>query len=350
MRREFDVLIKSLKHPRRLKNLLALTIRRRRPSTYLNYSPITIDLEPTVRCNLACEMCQVASWDRRVPDLTLDDFKLFVERIPTVMKIKLQGMGEPLLNRTLFDMVNYASTKGIRVETNTNGTLLNERICHEILDSGLGSISISLDGATAQTFERIRARAKFTRVVKNIERLLALRGKSRVPEVRIWMLGMRENIHELPDVIRLCRELGVDHLTLQHDLVFWGKEDWLRRLSSRALRDDPETERAVHEATLLARRIGLPFRCYRGNRLSVAKGIRCPWPWYSVLVTADGYVCPCCVAADPRVIHFGDLRSQRFEDIWNSTQYQLFRRELRAGNIPTFCRGCYEDYNKLIQL
>lgn len=350
MRKEVDVLIRNLKHPRRLKNLIALRMYRPRLSTYLNYAPITIDLEPTVRCNLACEMCQVANWDRRVPDLTLDDFKLFVERIPTVMKIKLQGMGEPLLNTSLWEMVKYAGTKGIRVETNTNGTLLNERICHEILDSGLSSISISLDGATAQTFERIRARANFRGVVRNIKRLLALRGRSSVPKVRIWMLGMRENIHELPDVMRLCRELGVDHLTLQHDLVFWGKEPWLRKLSSRALRDDPQAERTVHEATLLARRIGLPFRCYRGNRYSVAKGIRCAWPWYSVLVTADGYVCPCCVAADPRIVHFGDLKSQRFEDIWNSGKYQAFRRELRAGNIPTFCRGCYEDYGRVIEL
>jgi len=350
MRRELDVLIKNLKHPRRLRNLVVLGLLRPKRSTSLSYFPITIDLEPTVRCNLACEMCQVSTWDRRVPDFTLDDFKLLVERIPTVMKIKLQGMGEPLLNTGLFDMVRYATTKGIRVETNTNGTLLSERTCQQILDSGLGSISISLDGATAETFERIRARASFPHVVQNIRRLVALRGKSQVPRIHIWMLGMRDNIHELPDMIRLCRELGVDDLTLQHDLVFWGKEEWLEKLSRRALGRDEEVESAIREAASLSKKIGLPFHCYRGNRYSLSDGTTCPWPWYSAFVTADGYVCPCCVAADPRIIHFGNLKSESFEDIWNSKKYQLFRRELRAGNVPRFCSGCYRDYNKLIEL
>ncbi len=68
-----------------------------------------------------------------------------------------------------FDMVRYAVARGLKVTTNSNMTLVNERRAAEFVASGLHTLHISLDGATADTFERIRHGAHFERVLRNID-------------------------------------------------------------------------------------------------------------------------------------------------------------------------------------
>ena len=71
----------------------------------------------------------------------------------------LQGLGEPMMHPRFFDMVAYAAGKGIRVTTNSNLTLLNERRAAACVASGLDCLHVSIDGATAETYERIRVRS-----------------------------------------------------------------------------------------------------------------------------------------------------------------------------------------------
>jgi MoaA/NifB/PqqE/SkfB family radical SAM enzyme len=160
----------------------------------------------------------------------------------------------------------------------------------------------------------------------------------------------RRNVHELPALVRLCRDWGVDDLTFQYHLAFWGKEPWKESLSDEALREDEPAERYVTEATRLAKHIGLRFLCWRGDKYSVKAGRPCSWPWRSFYVTADRFVCPCCVACDPRIVNFGNLSEVAIRQVWNSPKYRRFRAAIRTGNIPTFCRGCYTDYTGVTEL
>ena len=108
----------------------------------------------------------------------------------------------------------------IKISTNSNLTLLNERRAERCVKSGLDDLSISIDGANAVTYERIRVRAHFERVVGNLERLLAARQRlSRdQPHLRLVMVIMRQNLHELPDLLRLAHRWSVEsinHVTVQ---------------------------------------------------------------------------------------------------------------------------------------
>jgi len=350
MPRKLGILARNFKYPAKLPNLMKMELTKRKLPEHVPYRPTTIDLEPNVTCNLACRMCQVPTWDRKAPDLSTDDFRKLLDSIPTLMKIKLQGMGEPFLNRDLLDIIELGVRQDLVIVTNTNGTILNEEMCRRVISSGLDTISISIDGATKETYEKIRIKGKFNIVIENTKRLIAMRGTSSMPRINVWMLGMRENIHELSMMVQLCHDLGVDELKLQHDLSYWGKAEWAERLSGDTLDDGAETKRLLDDAASLASKLGLEFILFQEDRYSYSEGKNCGWPWTSAYITTDGFVCPCCIAPDPEVINFGNLHEADFGDIWNSDKYRLFRRHLKAGEIPAFCTGCYKDYRGIIEL
>ena len=109
----------------RIKNIAQMRYYSRRFPEQVPYFPWSVDIEPTTRCNLTCPMCQLRAWTKPRRDLSLDEFKGIVNQFPGIAGIKLQGMGEPLLNAELIDMVRWADRKNIRVRTVTNGMLMD---------------------------------------------------------------------------------------------------------------------------------------------------------------------------------------------------------------------------------
>ena len=133
-------------------------------------------------------------------------------------ELHLQGLGEPLMHPEFFAMVRLAAARGIEVSTNTNLTVLSERRAAECIASGLHRIHVSIDGATAPTYEHIRVRSRFERVVRNVRRLVAARAQagSATPDIRLVAVAMRANLHELARLVHLAHELGTPHLSVQH--------------------------------------------------------------------------------------------------------------------------------------
>lgn len=330
------LILKSLRYPLRAVNMARLKLGLRRKSARVPVLPSVLDIEPTTTCNLKCKMCQVPLGVLGNFHLGLDEFKHIVAQFPRLHRIKLQGMGEPFLNRHFFEMVAHAKGRGITVGTTTNGMLAGEAKCRAILESGLDEIYFSLDGATRETFEEIRAGAVFDTVVANIRRLVELRGSSGLPIVGVWFVGMKSNIRELPDLVRLCKELGVDRLAVQVDMCAWGKDDLNRKVDS--FRLEPADLDFVRRAQVLAMELKLAFIL---NEEKIPAGKLCDWPWYSAYITAESKVVPCCLIADAKVASFGSLKEQSFRDIWNSPAYREFRQAHLEGKIPSYCRNCY---------
>src|SRR6266576_4838434 len=140
--------------------------------------PSYIQIEPVGQCNLRCQMCSIQFRQDGSPNgplafMAFEQFTRIIDQFPNVKELHLQGLGEPMMHPRFFDMVEYAVKKGIKVTTNSNLTLLNNKRAERCVTSGLHCLHISLDGATAETYERIRVRAHFEKVVANLERLLA---------------------------------------------------------------------------------------------------------------------------------------------------------------------------------
>ena len=280
--RNNKVLRWTLSHPRRLMNYARLWINRRSHGELLSYLPAVIDIEPTIRCNLRCCMCQTTTWKRRCADLSIEGFRRILDEIPTLAKIKLQGMGEPLLNRQLFDMVEEAHGRKVAVETITNGTLFTDEVCERLVRARPEVIYVSIDGATSGTHEAIRSGSKLENVHAGVLRLLKARGSSKFPIVAVWTVGQRENLPELPEMVRQFAEMRLDLMAFSLDMTAWGKDSWREQVDARRLlAEDREVKETTARAAEAARRGGLHFRVHHAYGYECNNSRDCPWPWYS---------------------------------------------------------------------
>ena len=166
--------------------------------------------EVTKGCNLRCIHCRATATELSSPtDLATRTALNIIDQIAAAANpILVLSGGEPLYRSDIFQLARYAAGKGLRVALATNGTLVTKDVARMIVDAGVRRVSISLDGADAITHDSFRGiSGAFDAAVRGLQNLKAL-GMS----VQINTTIARHNAHQLPDVLRLARNLGADAL------------------------------------------------------------------------------------------------------------------------------------------
>lgn len=167
------------------------------------------------------------------------------------------------------------------------------------------------------------------------------------------VVAMRQNIHELPDLVRLAHRLAINEVFVQH-LCHDFQESSLPA-QYRPMRDfvtsetltseDPErVQRLFDEVRGVARDLGVDLRLPRTRPRLHPPGTpgpqRCDWPWRGAYVSYQGLAMPCCMVATPDRIQLGSMAERGALAIWNGPDYQAFRDQLSSDNPPEVCRSC----------
>lgn len=319
--------------------------------------PREIQLEVTGACNLACTMCLVSyrpKIGKRSGALDYERFTRIVDELPRLERLTLQGLGEPLLAPRLIDMVAYAAGRGIAVGFNTNAQLLTPERSERLVDAGLAWLHVSVDGATAPTYERIRTGACFERLEQHVPALTAAAGRRTDgrPEICMVFVAMRQNVGELPDVVRLAARWGVPSVRVQNlshsfdDTDASGSYADIRRFAAEQALFTAGDLALAHglfdDARSVSEELGVALRL---PRLDVGEpepraGRGCDWPWTSAYVTHRGDVQPCCMVMGSDRATLGSVGDQSFGDVWRGPAYREFRRRLEGSDPPEVCRGC----------
>jgi radical SAM protein with 4Fe4S-binding SPASM domain len=322
--------------------------------------PRFLQIEPVGQCNLRCRMCPIqfrtdGSPGGPVAFMSYETYCGLVDGFPALTELHLQGLGEPLMHPRFFDMVRYAAARAIEVSTNTNMTVLSERRAEECVTSGLARVHVSLDGASPETYEYIRVRARFDRVMRNLRRLSDTKARlaGATPEIRLVAVAMRRNLSELPGLVRLARELGIDQLSVQHLCHDFGESSLPEKYrpmrafvdAETLLNEDPErVRRFFDEARAAADALGVSLRLPnvrpRGHDAAVPGRSRCDWPWRGAYVSYAGEAMPCCMVATPDRINFGNMAKDGVAAVWSNADYADFRRRLESDEPPEICRSC----------
>jgi len=316
--------------------------------------PRSLYLETTNRCDSKCQTCIRTFRSLEPPaDLTLEQVKAITKQFSVLERVVLHGIGEPLLNREIFEIVAYLKTRAATVLFNSDAISLTATRALRLIQSGLDEYRISLDAATRQTYRRLRGVDQFDRVVANVRRLVQLeRGRSRsAPRVSLWFTASRANLDELLAFVRLAADLGVDEVYVQR-LVFngLGLATAENALHGRLQRQEQEV---LDQAQELARGLGValrasglttPLASLKGEMSSPRPWAGCQRPWTLSYVTANGNVLPCCispwVARDYQALILGNALAEPFADIWNGERYRRFRIDFESESPPDPCRGC----------
>ena len=188
----------------------------------LKAQPTSYYIEVTKNCNELCQICpRTHYWPHRRDNLSLEQFYGIVNGIEDVQRVVLHGLGEPLLNPDLFEMVRYLKGRGAYVLFNSNALALNERRRLALVESGLDEYRVSLDAAQSETYKTIRGVAGLNKVKRNLLALTALmRERGHGPKVSLWFTTMHENVAELPDVARFAVEAGIGEVYVQRLVYF----------------------------------------------------------------------------------------------------------------------------------
>lgn len=305
------------------------------------HNPITAQIEPTLRCNLACTMCVRTELGVPLGEMSFETFKSVIDKLDTIVKIHLQGQGEPFLAKDLFQMIDYAASKGIVVNLTSNATLFTEKIVEKICQSQINKMILSVDSTEKETYESIRKLARFDVVVAGIKRLTAKRKETSAKfKLAIAAVVMKKNMHEIPKFVKFASELGVEQLEFQ-DLQ--EKDDYLEKYEKTGFSKDEVVvsyKEQIKKLISVARAEGKKFGvtvAYDDENDS-----KCIWPWRSIYLNWQARVTPCCVILEPQ--KFGDmnLAEQPLDDIWNGTYYQALRDGLLNKDTPMLkpCEGC----------
>ncbi len=290
--------------------------------------PIALGIEPTTACNLRCPQCVsgLRAFTRPTGRLKPEVFYGLIDELaPTTSKLILYFQGEPYLNPHLFELVRYATGRGLFVGTSTNAHFLTPQAAQATVQSGLQHLVVSVDGATQASYSQYRKEGELATVLEGIRNLVAAKraAGASTPFVELQFIVFRHNEHEIGAMRALARELGVDKLALKTAQIYDT--------------DGPGAELIPTQARY--RRYTLTAA---GFRLKAGTLNHCWKLWSGAEVTWDGRVLPCCFDKDARYL-MGTYPEASFGAIWRGDAYRAFRRTLtqRRGAID-ICQNCTE--------
>ncbi len=278
--------------------------------------PLEVGIEITNRCNLSCIMCphpeMVAQKIRPQGTMDFALFKKIVDEISSFAElVYLHGLGEPLLHPNFFEFVEYAKGKGLRVGISTNATLLNKNNARALLESSIDYVILAVDGATKETYEKIRVGANFALVEENIKNFLNYKKRYKKPPfVVIQFITMDENEREVGPFLKKWQGKGASVVRIKQKI---------------ALKDADKNDKR-----------NTPDYCFH-----IFRQLNINW---------DGTVVPCCEDVYGRY-PLGNIKNEKITDIWNNKKMTILRKAnfQKNRNKIGLCRTCHYPQPSMIE-
>lgn len=246
--------------------------------------------------------------------------------------------GEPMLRDDVFVLLAYAGRLGLHAHLNTDGFRVAEQ-AEALLATGVRSINISLDGATAEEHDEARNRkGSFETVRAAFAALAEVRGARRTPQLTAVTVLTSHNVHRAGDVVRTAIAAGADRVGVIPVHDFGQGEDAPTEAAVRAALDDLAE---LHAEGLVDNSTGyldlLP-RAFRGE----PSPLHCYAPYASVVVDCYGDVYPCF----PLMERKEPAGRIPLAPLWRSAAYADVRRRL-AGCTDCLW-NCHTELNLVL--
>jgi len=291
--------------------------------------PISISFEPTTSCNLRCPECPsgLRAFTRPTGMLKKDFFRQTIDEIhKELLYLIFYFQGEPFLNPDFLEMVKYAHDKGIYTATSTNAHFLTDEKAKRTVESGLDRLIISIDGTTQDVYKQYRVGGNLEKVLLGARNIVKWKKElnSRTPFVFFQFLVVKPNEHQIEDVKKLAKEIGVDQVRFKTAQVY-------------------DYENDPHNLIPTINKYSRYYKDASGNMQSKSGMKNHCWKLHHAnVITWDGMVVPCCFDKDA-MHQLGNLQTQTFKEIWHNNNYKHFRSELMKSrkNID-ICANCSE--------
>jgi radical SAM protein with 4Fe4S-binding SPASM domain len=291
--------------------------------------PISISFEPTTSCNLRCPECPsgLREFTRPTGMLKQDFFTQTIDDIyRDLLYLIFYFQGEPYLNPDFLNMVAYAHKKGIYTATSTNAHYLTNENAKRTVESGLDRLIISIDGTTQDVYQSYRVGGNLEKVLDGARNIVKWKKelKSKTPFVFFQFLVVKPNEHQIEDIKKLAKEIGVDQVRFKTAQVYDFENDPNQLIPT----IDKYSRYRKNKTGVMESKSGLQNHCWR--------------LWSGNVITWDGLVVPCCFDKDA-AHQLGNLKIQTFKNTWQNENYKQFRKNLMTSRKSIdICANCSE--------
>ncbi len=297
-----------------------------------------LQVEAAFACNLRCVMCpwrEMAKGATHQGIMTQEIWQAIRPYLPEAQSVDFTGGGEPLLQPRLPQWIAEAKAEGCETGFLSNGLLLNEEKLEKILEAGINWICISMDGATAEIYNKIRVGSNFERVCQNVANIARLRDNTQ-PKTMINFVLMNLNFHQMEEIVRLAGRLGVDQVNFkQCDVIRDKAGKGLGLFASGETREIRKLKKSLENARRLAKQLRIETTAspFTPRELPVCDQD----PRDSLFIGYDGTVAPCISLAlggtttflgkEATVpsVHYGRLPEDDLMDLWQTNTCRFYR-------------------------
>jgi radical SAM protein with 4Fe4S-binding SPASM domain len=306
----------------------------------LDSFPRRLVLELTNACNLDCIMCGRDESVFANKFFDIEHLRKLEPVLEYVEEVTLFGWGEPTIHPKFRDILELLDKYPVRKYFVTNGTTLHG-IKKYLFDYNVDIMAVSLDGSTAKTNNAIRKKSSFDQIVSELRAIVQhKRGvKANYPYINFVYTLMRSNIGELPGMVDLAHDLGIEELKAVYmtsfsetlkDEVLWNRADEVKRVFT-------ET---IERGGKLGIKVKLPY--IQGEDVAGDKYHKdCFVGWRDFFIGADGVIRP-CQSISRRMFHISKYDS--FQGAWNSEEMLNFRLVVNDHDeMWEGCKYCYQS-------
>jgi MoaA/NifB/PqqE/SkfB family radical SAM enzyme len=320
----------------------ALTYLKRRVIAKATGLPNTIVFETASVCNLKCSFCYIvkAELKKGPGQMPLSTFKKVVsETGHFLQEVMLHWRGEPLLNKDLPAMVQFASQKGINSSLSTNGQLLTRDIAKDLISNRLTHLTVCVDGTTEEVYGLHRCGGSLELLLNNIDFLITQKKKAHsiYPKVVLQMIVTKKNHHQIEEFKKTAKKLDCDGA-------------YLMSLFIDKMGDKKYAETVENEFYMDLKAEGLSryFLDENGTTHLYNVATLCPQEARFPIITSGGELAVCCYDIFLKNT-FGNCNTESFTSLWNAKKYVDFRNKIMMPRKLGMCMNCMPTGRKWTQ-
>lgn len=300
-------------------------------------------LSPTDYCNLSCGTCWRLKKDAKFSQPSFNFLKKTIREAKGmgVEIIDLTGGGEPFIRKDILELMKFIKKLEMKGTITTNSTLIKRDGIKNIIGMGWDEINFSLDGSTAKINDHIRGKGSYKKVLDTIGQFQENNGNSK-PVLRLSFTITRTNLDDIPDYIKLAKNLGIRNINFS-TLFEWNsnKDFWLKA-------DKKKVEQRFKKSSRLAKKMGIRTNLEAVRTFGIWEHKppkSCFAPWYMLFINASKEAMVCCTLASLYQSRLGKVDS--LEKIWHSKKMEMLRQRMRKRIFFKECERCLPEFMKI---
>ena len=326
-------------------------------ASWLSLRPLVVRIRITNRCNLSCHYCYVGDSLNKKNDNLLKESEWinFFENLPKKTLIDITG-GEPFLTPNIYQILNSALERKLKVAMISNGTVKNDQLLDLIVRKQLMYFMVSFDGDRA-LHDEIRGQGAFNKSIETVTKIIELKKKykSKYPILVAKVTYTEKNYKFLNAEIAQFRNLGFDRVTLN---LLFSNEARNGFVDAQSVEDKKfKTGNQVSFSSLHAKEMGKEIKKIMVDhgvyvevkpKISISKiekYFESPKNFYpeschkdnSILTMySDGTLAPCDLG-----LNLGNIRNHNYQlPVLNDlVSYKAFKKIFKQSKNPA-CQGC----------